>query len=83
MLLPFTYLKNFSVLEKGDGMTSTIASNEELSEVEVTSKAQRLGSIDAYRGLVMFLMMGGGHFWAFLGFHYQGHVSWIGCTLHD
>lgn len=64
-------------------MTSTTASTEELSEVEIASKPQRLGSLDAYRGLVMFLMMGGGDFWALLGFQYQGHVPWIGCTLHD
>lgn len=55
----------------------------------------RLGSVDVYRGLVMFLMMAEvlefGHvshafpkswFWAFL-YHHQSHVSWVGCALHD
>ncbi|WP_235905292.1 acyltransferase family protein [Tautonia marina] len=55
----------------------------------------RLASIDAYRGLVMFLMMAevmhfagvaaavpGSPFWDFLGYH-QSHVEWIGCSLHD
>jgi predicted acyltransferase len=54
----------------------------------------RLGSLDAYRGLVMFLMMAevlrlsrvasaaGGPFWKFLAYH-QSHVEWIGCSLHD
>jgi predicted acyltransferase len=56
---------------------------------------QRLASIDAYRGLVMFLMMAevlrlcrvaaqvpGSGFWAFLC-RAQTHVEWRGCTLHD
>lgn len=55
----------------------------------------RLTSIDAYRGLVMFLMMGEvfrfcrvsralpeSGFWKFLC-HHQSHVEWIGCSLHD
>jgi len=55
---------------------------------------RRLGSIDAYRGLVMFLMMGEAlrfcrvssalpesGFWKFLC-HHQSHVEWIGCSLH-
>jgi heparan-alpha-glucosaminide N-acetyltransferase len=55
----------------------------------------RLTSIDAYRGLVMFLMMAevlhlsrvaaarpGSVFWGFLA-HHQSHVEWIGCSLHD
>src|SRR5438046_9042793 len=58
-------------------------------------KPQRLGSIDAYRGLVMFLMMAEvlrlsqvskalptSEFWKFLAFH-QSHVPWAGCSLHD
>lgn len=57
--------------------------------------SRRLGSIDAYRGLVMFLMLGEGlhlcrvaralpesGFWAFLC-HHQSHVAWVGCSLHD
>jgi len=56
---------------------------------------QRLVSLDAYRGLVMFLMVAEvlhlswvarafpeSKFWAFLA-HHQSHVEWIGCTMHD
>src|SRR5581483_5969678 len=55
----------------------------------------RLTSVDAYRGLVMFLMMAeilkfalvakalpGNDIWAFLA-HHQTHVEWVGCSLHD
>ncbi|HEV3440827.1 MAG TPA: hypothetical protein VG122_25965 [Gemmata sp.] len=55
----------------------------------------RLTSVDAYRGLVMFLMMAeilkfgliakaasGNRFWEFLAYH-QSHVEWVGCSLHD
>jgi heparan-alpha-glucosaminide N-acetyltransferase len=55
----------------------------------------RLTSIDAYRGLVMFLMMAealqlwkvaracpASGFWRFLAGQ-QTHTEWIGCTLHD
>jgi len=54
----------------------------------------RVGSIDAYRGLVMFLMMAEvlelarvaakvpTPFWQFLALH-QTHVEWAGCRLHD
>jgi predicted acyltransferase len=55
----------------------------------------RLDSVDAYRGLVMFLMMAellkfalvsqaipGNAVWAFLA-HHQSHVEWVGCSLHD
>ena len=58
---------------------------------------RRMGSIDAYRGLVMFLMMAevlrtcevargraraSAGVWEFLC-HHQSHVEWIGCVLHD
>jgi heparan-alpha-glucosaminide N-acetyltransferase len=59
------------------------------------ARAERLGSIDAYRGFVMFLMMAevlklrrvadaieGSAFWSFLKYH-QNHVEWTGCSLHD
>lgn len=55
----------------------------------------RLDSIDAYRGLVMFLMMAevlrlgamaanfpGNAVWEFLA-HHQDHVEWTGCVVHD
>jgi predicted acyltransferase len=57
--------------------------------------AVRLAAIDAYRGLVMLLMMAevlelsavaaampGSPVWAFLA-HHQSHVEWTGCALHD
>ncbi len=57
--------------------------------------SQRLTSIDAYRGLVMFLMMAEvlaigrvaqalpeSGFWKFLHSQ-QSHVEWVGCVLHD
>ncbi len=56
---------------------------------------QRLASIDAYRGLVMFLMMAevlavgrmaaalpDSAVWKFLHWQ-QSHVEWVGCVLHD
>ncbi len=56
---------------------------------------QRLASLDAYRGLVMFLLMAevlrfgsvaeafpASGFWAFLH-QQQSHVKWVGCSLHD
>jgi predicted acyltransferase len=55
----------------------------------------RLASIDAYRGLVMLLMMAEvlaigavaravpeSAFWKFLHWQ-QSHVDWVGCVLHD
>ncbi len=55
----------------------------------------RLASIDAYRGLVMFLMLAEvlhlrrvanalpkSKLWEWLAYH-QSHVDWIGCSLHD
>ena len=55
----------------------------------------RVGSVDAYRGLVMLLMMGemlsfrkvagalpNSRFWAFLASQ-QTHSAWVGCSLHD
>ena len=55
----------------------------------------RLGSLDAYRGFAMFLMMAevlrlgrvsaalpDSGFWRMLC-HHQSHVEWVGCSLHD
>src|SRR5947209_10816609 len=57
--------------------------------------APRVAAVDAYRGLVMFLMMAevlrlgrigkalpDSPVWQFLA-HHQTHVEWAGCTLHD
>src|SRR5258708_7019926 len=64
-------------------------------EVSAIKPISRVGSIDAYRGLVMLLMMAEvlnlrrmadlfpeSGFWSFLAYH-QSHVEWIGCSLHD
>ena len=69
-----------------------------MSKKETASTVQmpaRLGSMDAYRGFVMFLMMAevlhlskvaAAHpeslFWRVLAVN-QSHVQWFGCTLHD
>ena len=60
-----------------------------------TRPPERLASVDAYRGFVMFLMMAEvlhlasvakAHstidVWKALA-HHQEHVAWVGCTLHD
>jgi predicted acyltransferase len=57
--------------------------------------ARRVVALDAYRGLVMFLMMAellqlprlarhfpASPFWRAVGFHTR-HVEWTGCSLHD
>lgn len=62
---------------------------------ETPPATTRLASVDAYRGLVMFLMMAEAlrlasvakahpesPIWKFLA-HQQEHVAWVGCTLHD
>ena len=61
----------------------------------VLPKPTRNIAVDAYRGLVMFLMMAevlrlarvaanypGNWFWSVLAFH-QTHSEWVGCSLHD
>jgi predicted acyltransferase len=66
-----------------------------LASTSSPALAVRLGSIDAYRGFVMLLMMAeilrlskvaealpSSEFWKFLAFH-QTHVPWAGCSLHD
>src|SRR5437868_14896947 len=59
------------------------------------ARPARLGSVDAFRGFVMLLMMAeilrlsqvskalsSSEFWKFLAYH-QSHVPWAGCSLHD
>src|SRR5438132_1638416 len=66
-----------------------------LNESHTKSAPARVASLDAYRGLVMVLMMADvlrlcrgaaalpeSGFWKFLC-HHQSHVEWIGCSLHD
>lgn len=65
------------------------------SSVPLTQAPPRNIAVDAYRGLVMFLMMAEvlqlarvsqafptSHFWSFLAYH-QTHTDWAGCSLHD
>ncbi|HZT40085.1 MAG TPA: DUF5009 domain-containing protein [Bryobacteraceae bacterium] len=75
-----------------------IASAPVLSQEQPIPRPQaapRNIAVDAYRGLVMLLMMAevlqlarvarafpGNWFWAFLAFN-QTHVEWAGCSLHD
>lgn len=66
-----------------------------MGSVEAQLATVRVGSIDAYRGFVMFLMMAEvlalarvakslpeSGFWQWLAYH-QTHVAWRGCSLHD
>ncbi len=66
-----------------------------MSDSSAKPGSTRLSSIDAFRGLVMLLMMAevlhfssvaralpDSAFWAFLA-HHQSHVEWVGCSLHD
>ncbi len=80
-------------------MTAPAFANPQVSErpkaAVPAAPPARLASMDAYRGLVMFLMMAevlnlrrvadalpSNGFWGFLA-HHQTHVEWIGCSLHD
>ena len=71
------------------------SSNTGAPAINPAPAVQRLASGDAYRGLVMLLMMAevlslrkvsaalpDSAFWRFLSFH-QTHVKWVGCSLHD
>ena len=72
-----------------------MATAPQLSAPQLPSATVRLASIDAYRGLVMLLMMAevlqfkkvsdalpDNGFWRFLA-QQQTHVAWTGCVLHD
>jgi predicted acyltransferase len=80
-----------------DGMTTltTSPSAAVLQQEERAGLAARNVAMDAYRGLVMLLMMAevlrlahvarsfpGNWFWTVLAFN-QTHVEWAGCSLHD
>jgi heparan-alpha-glucosaminide N-acetyltransferase len=75
---------------------TTVSPSTRVSKQESTpAKVSRNVSVDAYRGLVMFLMMAevlqlsqvsqsfpGNWFWGVLAYN-QTHVEWAGCSLHD
>ena len=77
-------------------VAETVEAPARQNETLVTTPAiARNTAVDAYRGLVMLLMMAevlnlervsrafpGNGFWAFLGYN-QSHVQWAGCSLHD
>jgi predicted acyltransferase len=97
-----------SAIQTGAGLSGKVLTNMSATSPAVATRARtiepidptklapaRLGSVDAYRGLVMFLMMAevlhlaaisaanpDSAFWRFLAWH-QSHVPWTGCTLHD
>jgi predicted acyltransferase len=65
------------------------------SDIPPQPPRQRIASVDAFRGLVMFLLMAevlriarvaanypGNAVWETLKFH-MSHVDWTGCSLHD
>lgn len=77
--------------------TETLPQSVNFAAPDVRSKAAvtRNVAVDAYRGLVMLLMMGevlqlarvakaypGNWLWGFLAYN-QSHVEWAGCSLHD
>lgn len=78
-------------------MNPTVLETEQTTSIAVPAKrvVNRVGSIDAFRGFVMLLMMTealdvedivkalpGNHFWVFCG-HQLSHSQWIGCSLFD
>ncbi len=80
-----------------DTLMSAMASEspKPVHEPGTTPAPARLTSLDAYRGLVMVLMMAealnlrqvalnlpDSGFWGFLA-HHQSHAEWVGCSLHD
>ncbi len=75
--------------------TSTEAPRVTAPSGKTSATSHRVVSVDAYRGLVMLLMMAevlsfrrvsealpNSSFWRFL-YHHQDHVPWVGCSLHD
>lgn len=78
-----------------DDPVAPSVSGEDDPSISPKTPTPRLTSIDAYRGLVMFLMMAevlnlcrvagklpGQRIWEILC-HHQAHVEWVGCSLHD
>lgn len=81
-------------------MKDAVVAESRKSDIEIIAPAAQQAvvrnvAVDAYRGLVMVLMMAevlqlarvarafpGNWFWAVLGYN-QTHVQWAGCSLHD
>src|SRR5690242_6330434 len=81
-------------------MRDIAPAEQQLAELDIVApvvqqSAARNVAVDAYRGVVMILMMAevlqlarvaraypGNWFWAILGYN-QTHVEWAGCSLHD
>src|SRR5690349_5137690 len=75
--------------------TAPPAENPNEARAPAGGSKDRLASVDAYRGLVMLLMMAkaldfprlhaelpGNRLWRILAYH-QTHVPWRGCSLND
>src|SRR5262245_41736120 len=85
---------------RGEGRTKQAHGPSLVGETKTMSSSlnqapNRVVSVDAYRGLVMFLMMAealhlsrvaqlhpNSELFRFLAYH-QTHVEWAGCSLHD
>src|SRR5690349_2085185 len=81
-------------------MRDIAPAEQQLAELDIVApvvqqSAARNVAVDAYRGVVMILMMAevlqlarvaraypGNWFWHVLGYN-QTHVDWVGCSLHD
>ena len=93
--------QSFSPIERENWVqTTTITGNSTINQARppaqtTSSVPPRNVAVDAYRGLVMLLMMGevlnfakvaqaypGNFFWHILGYN-QTHVEWAGMGLHD
>ena len=81
--------------EIGNPTSSAATASSDQSNGIRPTLSNRVASIDAYRGLVMLLMMGevlelrkvanalpDSSIWQTLAFH-QTHAEWLGCSLHD
>jgi heparan-alpha-glucosaminide N-acetyltransferase len=76
-------------------VTSAPVAELPAQQIAASATTPRITSVDAFRGLVMFLMLAealrlpslrrafpDSTFWSFVAFH-TSHVPWQGCSLHD
>jgi predicted acyltransferase len=86
---------NSTVAESADAPLAQASAQAPTATTTTVVAPRRNVAVDAYRGLVMLLMMGevmqwtavshaypGSHFWRVLAFN-QSHVEWAGMSLHD